>query len=188
MYRKFFKRGFDIFFSIIFLLLLSPILLCFGVIIYVQDGGPVFFSHKRVGKNGQLFMFHKFRSMPLNTPLVESNKISKIPIKPLGSFIRRTNIDELPQLLNILKGDMSLVGPRPPIPSQQELINLRKQNGSLFIRPGLTGWAQVNAYDNMPVSEKARYDGDYSRGVSFLFDTKIIIKTLFYLRKKPPVY
>ncbi len=165
-----------------------PILLCFGLIIYLQDRGPVFFSHNRVGKNGQLFRFHKFRSMPLNIPLVESHEISKIRITPFGYFIRRTNIDELPQLYNILKGEMSLVGPRPPIPSQTDLIDFRKQNGSFFMRPGLTGWAQVNAYDNMPVSEKAKYDGDYSQKVSFIFDVKIIIKTIFYLRKKPPIY
>jgi O-antigen biosynthesis protein WbqP len=188
VYRKFLKRGFDIFFSSIGLLLLSPILVCFGVIIYLQDGGPVFFSHYRVGKNGQLFRFHKFRSMPLNMPLVESHEISKIRITPFGYFIRRTNIDELPQLINILKGEMSLVGPRPPIPIQTALIELRKQNGSLFIKPGLTGWAQVNAYDNMSVFEKAKYDGEYSQRFSFMFDAKIIIKTIFYLRKKPPVY
>ncbi len=188
MYRNFFKRVVDIVFSLLVLLLLSPLMICFGVIIYLQDRGPIFFTHQRVGKNGQLFRFYKFRSMPVNTPLVESHETGQLRITPFGQFIRRTNMDELPQLLNILKGDMSLIGPRPPIPNQAELIELRKQNGSLSIRPGLTGWAQVNAYDYMPVTEKAKYDGEYSQRISFLFDTEIVLKTFLYLRKKPPVY
>ncbi len=188
MYRNFFKRVVDIIFSLLVLGLLSPFLLLFAAIIYLQDRGPVFFVHQRVGRNGELFDFYKFRSMPVSTPLVESRETEKLSITPFGRFIRRTNMDELPQLFNILKGDMSLIGPRPPIPDQTALIELRKQNGALFIRPGLTGWAQVNAYDYMPVSEKAKYDGEYSQRISFLFDTEIVLRTLLYLRKKPPVY
>lgn len=188
MYRSLIKRIIDVFFSLLTCIILLPILLAVAIIIWVQDGGPVFFIHQRIGQNGKLFDFYKFRSMPINTPLVESKDTHSLSITPFGKFIRRTNIDELPQLINILKGDMSLIGPRPPIPSQTELVELRRANGSLYVRPGLTGWAQVNAYDYMPLAEKARFDGEYSQRISFLFDAYIVIRTLSYLRKKPPVY
>lgn len=188
MYSSLFKRIIDIIFSLLVLILLSPLIVIISIIIYLQDRNSVFFIHKRIGKNGKPFDFYKFRSMTINTPLVESKDTHSLSITPFGKFIRRTNIDELPQLINILKGDMSLVGPRPPIPSQTELVELRKANGSLYVRPGLTGWAQVNAYDYMPLAEKARYDGEYYQRISFLFDAYIVIRTLSYLRKKPPVY
>jgi O-antigen biosynthesis protein WbqP len=188
MYKKFLKRLIDITASLGVLLLLSWILLVIAIIIKLQDGGPVFFIQKRVGKNRLNFNILKFRSMPVNTVHVSSEQVHLIKITPFGKFIRRTNIDELPQLINILKGDMSLIGPRPSLPNQTKLIELRTQNGTYHCRPGLTGLAQVNSYDYMPVEEKAGLDGFYAKNITFVTDVKIVLKTLAYLTRKPPVY
>ncbi len=188
MYKSCFKRVIDILASLAVLLLLLPILVLISCIIYLQDFGPVIFKQKRVGKDGTVFNFYKFRSMPVNTPNVESHETKKLTITPFGKLIRRTNIDELPQLINILKGDMSLIGPRPPIVSQQELIELRETNGALSCKPGLTGLAQVNSYDHMSVEAKAKFDGIYVKNITFIGDVKIVLQTLLYLTKKPPTY
>ena len=184
----FFKRLIDIVGSSIALILLFPVILIVLVIVYLQDFHNPIFSHKRVGRNGVLFTLYKFRSMPLNTPNLESHMQEKLKVTPFGKFLRRSNLDEIPQLFNILKGDMSLIGPRPPISSQIDLIKLRNENGSIKLRPGLTGWAQVNSFDNMPYHVKAELDGYYYKNVSFLLDTKIILMTLAYLTKTPPTY
>ncbi len=183
-----FKRLIDIAASSVVILLLSPIMLVVALLVRLQDGGPAIFKQKRVGKNGREFLFFKFRSMPVTTPNVESSDVKKLTVTPLGKIIRRTNLDELPQLFNILRGDMSLIGPRPPIPSQSGLVALRRENGALALRPGLTGWAQVNSYDFMPEEEKARLDGEYAHRLSFGMDVEIVLKTLLYLTKKPPTY
>ena len=115
-------------------------------------------------------------------------KTTILNVTSFGKFIRRTNIDELPQLVNVIKGDMSLIGPRPPIPTQHNLIALRRDNGSLKCKPGLSGLAQVNSYDFMPETEKAKLDGIYAQSISFVNDLSIIIKTLGYMTKKPPTY
>lgn len=182
------KRGIDIFFASMVLIILLPVLILISLIVFIQDFHSPFFVHERVGKNGKHFPFYKFRSMPENTPNVESKEKEKLTITPFGKILRRTNLDELPQLLAIIKGDMSLIGPRPSIPSQIKLNELRKQNGSLFIKPGLTGWAQVNSYDDMPDEVKAEYDAYYAKNMSFSLDVKIVLKTLLYLTKKPPAY
>ena len=159
-----------------------------AIIIIFQDGGSAIFKQKRVGKAGKEFLFYKFRSMPLSTPNVESKHTDKLQITPFGKFIRRTNLDELPQFYNVLKGDMSFIGPRPPIPSQTELIEFRRKNGALHLRPGLTGWAQVNSFDGMSVSEKAKFDGEYASKISFGFEVLILLKTISYFTRKPPTY
>lgn len=182
------KRVFDIILSLILLISLLPIFLLISCIICLQDGGPPIFRQKRIGKNGMIFRFYKFRSMPLSTPNVESKDTKKLHVTPLGKFIRRTNLDELPQFYNVLKGDMSFIGPRPPIPSQTELIELRRLNGALQLSPGLTGWAQVNSFDGMSVSEKATFDGEYAYKISFGFEVLILLKTILYFTKKPPTY
>ena len=182
------KRILDILFSLFLLVCLLPIFLMISVIIFIQDGGPAIFRQDRIGKNGLVFRFYKFRSMPLNTPNVESKDIQKLQITPFGKFIRRTNFDELPQFFNVLKGDMSFIGPRPPIPSQTELIELRRINGALELSPGLTGWAQVNSFDGMSVSEKAKFDGEYASKISFGMDVLILLKTIIYFTKTPPTY
>ncbi|HTM98851.1 MAG TPA: sugar transferase [Pedobacter sp.] len=188
MYRLFLKRVIDIILSLFALVFLSPILLICSIIIFLQDFGPVIFKHKRVGRDGEEFWFYKFRSMPVNTPNVQSSETSKLKITAFGKFIRRTSIDELPQLFNIIKGDMSIIGPRPPIPTQYGLIALRKENGALKCRPGLTGLAQVNSYDFMPEEAKASFDGVYAAKISFISDLKILLQTFLYLTKKPPTY
>lgn len=188
MYNTIIKRTLDIFLAGIALIILSPIMLICMIIIKIQDGGPALFKQRRTGRNGQEFLFLKFRSMPVNTPNVQSSDVAKLRITPFGKIIRRTNLDELPQLLNIIKGDMSIVGPRPPIPSQEHLIDLRRKNGALALRPGLTGWAQVNSYDFMPEEEKASLDGEYAKSVSLWMDIKVILRTFLYLTKKPPTY
>ena len=183
-----FKRLVDILLSIILLILLSPLYLLLSAIIFLQDFGNPIFKQKRVGLNGNIFMFYKFRSMPLNNPNVESHQRHLIKITSFGKLIRRTNLDELPQFWNVLRGDMSFIGPRPPIPSQLNLIDLRKSNGSLMIKPGLTGWAQVNSYDNMPEEHKARFDGEYAKRISLKMDLLILLKTVVYFTKRPPTY
>lgn len=163
-------------------------MLVVALAIYLEDRGSIIFRQKRIGARGSVFQVLKFRSMPENTGDFESARAHGLRITKVGRIIRRTNIDELPQLFNVLRGDMSLVGPRPPIPSQIELCRLREQNGSLHCAPGLTGLAQVNGYDGMPDEEKAQWDGLYAETMSFFNDIKIVLRTFGYLRKKPPVY
>lgn len=188
MYQAWGKRLFDILFSLIALVSLFPLFLVVVVLIKIFDPGPVLFKQVRVGRGGRRFVFYKFRSMPVNTSDIPSHKIGNISISPVGKMIRRTNIDELPQLFNIIKGDMSIVGPRPPIESQVELIKLRVENESINCRPGLTGLAQINSYDGMPVTSKADLDARYSIKITFVGDIVIMIKTFLYLLKPPPVY
>jgi len=183
-----FKRIFDVFLASCLLACLSPIYIVLWIVIILQDGGPAIFKQMRIGKTGVPFKFYKFRSMPLNTPIVESKETIKLQITPFGKFIRRTNLDELPQIYNVLKGEMSFIGPRPPIPQQLDLIELRKNNGAINLSPGLTGWAQVNSYDGMPLEQKAKFDGEYAMRISFLFDCIILFKTALYFTKKPPTY
>lgn len=182
------KRILDIILATLSIFILSPLILFTGFVIIIFDPGPVFFLQQRVGINGKLFTLFKFRSMPVSTDNVSSDQIKNIKIKWIGRIIRRTNIDELPQLMNIILGDMSIVGPRPSLPQQAVLISLRKENGAIKCKPGLTGLAQVNSYEGMPESDKANYDGEYYRSISALKDLQIIMKTFLYLLKPPPVY
>lgn len=188
MYKLFGKRMLDISIVFIAVICLSPLMIIVALLIKIVDPGPIIFKQNRVGRNGDKFSFFKFRSMPVNTGDLASDEVGQVKLTWVGKMIRRTNIDELPQLLNILKGDMSIVGPRPPIESQDELIEIRKVNGALDLCPGLTGYAQVNSFDGMTVSEKASFDGIYAQDISFLNDVKIILNTVLYLFKPPPVY
>lgn len=182
------KRFFDILAAFVGLIMISPLMILIALIVYLQDWGNPIFKQRRVGRDGQVFSFYKFRSMPLNTSNVVSTDVKQLKITPFGKVIRTTNLDELPQFYNVLKGDMSLIGPRPPIESQESLIDARQANGALRLRPGLTGWAQVNAYDYMPEEEKAELDGYYYQNLSLMLDLKIIFKTLIYFTRKPPTY
>lgn len=188
MYRSFFKRLIDALASLGCIIVFSPLFIIVALIIFLQDRGTPLFKQKRVGLNEQDFVLYKFRSMPLNTANVPSNEVSKLKITPFGKFIRRSNLDELPQLFNIFKGDMSIVGPRPGLPTQVELTAMRRDRNVYSAKPGLTGLAQVNSYDNMPETEKANWDGKYANDVTFINDCKIILKTFVYLTKKPPTY
>lgn len=188
MYERFFKRAIDIAASTATLILLSPLMILVALAIKATDPGPSIFRQQRVGRFGVTFTLFKFRSMPTTTGDVASAELGTINIGPVGRFIRRTNIDELPQLFNIIIGDMSLVGPRPPIPTQTELVALRKANGALRVRPGLTGLAQVNSFDGMRDTEKASFDGHYAECVTFAGDAAILLLTVRYLFSPPPVY
>jgi O-antigen biosynthesis protein WbqP len=188
MYRGGLKRVIDVVAASAALLLLSPLMLILALAIRIWDPGPVIFRQRRVGAGGRLFDFYKFRSMPVNTGDIASDKLGEVRLSWIGRFIRRTNLDELPQLWNVVKGDMSLVGPRPPIPSQEELVELRRRNGALACRPGLTGLAQVNSFDGMSVAQKASFDGRYARSVSAARDAGIVVRTFGYLLKPPPKY
>lgn len=188
MYAGFLKRAFDIAVAAGSLILFSPLMAVVTIMIKIEDGGPVLFRQKRIGRNGSEFGFLKFRSMPVTAANVPSVDASEIKITKIGKIIRRTNIDELPQLFNVLRGEMSIVGPRPAIGSQTALVSMRAENGAENCLPGLTGLAQVNAYDGMPETEKAAFDGEYSADVSFFKDLKIISRTFSYMTRKPPVY
>ncbi|MDJ0712936.1 MAG: sugar transferase [Prochloraceae cyanobacterium] len=188
MYRSHFKRLSDIILAGTALLVMSPLLVLVLVAIRLQDGDPALFRQQRVGENGRSFEILKFRSMTVNTENVPSADAVSLKITPIGKFIRRTNIDELPQLINILRGEMSIVGPRPALPSQTQLCTMRDENGAKACKPGLTGLAQINSYNGMPESEKAEWDGKYAANISFLQDLLIILKTFGYLTKRPPVY
>jgi len=188
MYKNVGKRTLDVFLASFAFLILWPLLVTLAIAIKVFDPGPVIFRQKRIGRNGEIFQFYKFRSMPVDTGDVSSDKLGEIKITWVGRLIRRTNLDELPQLWNILRGDMSIVGPRPSLITQVELVAIRKLNGAVHCRPGLTGLAQVSSFDGMTVAEKAEFDGIYASKVSFVIDISIILKTFLYLLKPPPKY
>lgn len=188
MYRTFGKRALDIVVAGVALILLLPLLLVLAIGVRLSSPGPIVFRQERVGKGGALFEFYKFRSMPVGTANVSSDNLGAVEIRPFGKFLRRSNLDELPQLLNILRGDMSLIGPRPPLASQTDLVLLREKNGAMDCRPGLTGLAQVNSFDGMTIEEKAGYDGEYADNVALLLDLSIIVKTFSYLTRPPPTY
>lgn len=188
MYKRYIKRILDIILSTIALVILSPLLFVTCVLIRIEDGGPAIFKQMRIGRDSRLFKLFKFRSMPVNVGDVPSSQAQRLRITRVGNIIRRANIDELPQLLNIIKGDMSIVGPRPALPSQTELLAIRVKNGACNCRPGLTGLAQINSYDGMSEIEKASFDQKYASCITFTGDFIIILKTFFYLLKRPPVY
>lgn len=188
MYRNWGKRFVDITAAICAFIILMPFLALIAVLIKVFDPGPIIFKQQRVGRGGELFMFFKFRSMPVSTGDIPSDQVGQIKLTWIGRLIRRTNLDELPQLFNILRGDMSIVGPRPPIPSQTELLEARASNGAATCRPGLTGLAQISSFDGLSVQRKAEFDGEYAANITLVNDVLIILKTFGYLLKPPPVY
>lgn len=188
VYRESGKRLFDLLSSLTALVVLAPVLAVTAVLVRLEDGGSALFRQSRVGAGGVPFTVFKFRSMRVGTPNVPSAASDRLPVTRVGRVIRRTNIDELPQLLNILRGDMSVVGPRPALAAQADLVALRRANGALALRPGLTGLAQVESYDGMPEPEKARWDGVYAARITFGGDLMIILRTVGYLFHRPPVY
>lgn len=180
MYQHFFKRFFDIFISFIGLLMLLPVFIILAILIYWEDGGPIFFIQQRVGRYNVPFYIYKFRSMRIEAPHDCATGELDNPdkwITKIGKWIRKTSLDELPQLINIIKGDMSIVGPRPVVLTETELISLRKLYGANQIRPGLTGWAQINGRDEVSVMRKAILDREYKTRISFLFDLRIFLET-----------
>lgn len=188
MYRAYGKRILDIFAAGFSLLALSPFMLAIALLIVLDDGFPVIYRQDRVGKNGVVFRMLKFRSMKKNSAVFPSAMGRDLAITRVGRVIRRTNMDELPQLFNILRGDMSIVGPRPAIEMQKSLLDLRRRSGAIKAVPGLTGLAQVSSYNGMPEREKASFDAQYCETISFVNDARIVLRTVGYLSKPPPVY
>jgi O-antigen biosynthesis protein WbqP len=188
VYARLFKPVFDRVGAAVALVALSPVLAAVAVAIRIEDGRPVLFRQERIGAYGTRFTVVKFRSMPTGTAALPSDQASNLSITAVGRLIRRTNLDELPQLWNIIRGNMSFVGPRPALPTQEELVRLRSASGASRCRPGLTGLAQISSYDGMPVSEKAALDQEYARRVTAGRDLGIVIRTFGYLVRRPPVY
>jgi len=188
MYGCYGKRLLDIGIAGAAFVVLLPFMAMVALAILLEDGRPVFFRQQRPGQHGRLFTILKFRSMPVNTGNVPSARAKMVPITHVGAIIRRTNIDEIPQLFNVFRGDMSIVGPRAALASQKELCALRERRGVHRYKPGLTGLAQINSYDGMPSVEKVAWDAQYCSHVSFLSDVRIILRTFPYLLKPPPVY
>ena len=178
---KFFKRFIDIILSLFGILLLALPMLLVAVVIKIDSKGPVFFKQKRVGIHKTYFNILKFRSMPITTPKdVPTHKMNSIPVKlsKWQTFIRKSSLDELPQLFNILMGTMSIVGPRPALWNQDDLIAEREKYGANDVKPGLTGWAQINGRDELEISAKAKLDGEYAERIGFLFDCKCFFLTI----------
>lgn len=175
------RRLFDVIASLILLVLLSPIFLILAIIIKLDSRGSVFFTQMRIGRENKLFKFYKFRTMAVGAPNVatEELKNSKNYITSFGRILRKTSMDELPQLLNIFKGDMTFIGPRPALYNQYELKQLRTKKGVHKLLPGLTGWAQVNGRDMLNDEMKTSYDRYYLEHRSLGFDVKIIVRTVF---------
>jgi O-antigen biosynthesis protein WbqP len=164
-------------------------MLLIALMIFISSRGPIIFWSKRVGKNGKLFWMPKFRSMRVDTPQVATHLMNNPEefLFPFGRFLRRTSLDELPQLFSIFKGDMSFVGPRPALFNQKDLIELRNKNGLGVLLPGLTGWAQVNGRDDLSIPEKVAFEVEYLHRKSLLFDIKILWMTFLKVIKRKGV-
>lgn len=183
------KRAFDFIISLFALIILSPLFLIISLAILFSDGKPVFFRQKRVGKNNELFTIYKFRTMKNGTENVASGNLenAETKITHLGKILRATSIDELPQLFNILNGSMSLIGPRPLIPEESEIRKLREEYNVYSVRPGITGWAQVNGRDNITIENKALLDKEYVEKQSPMFDIKIFFMTILKVIRRDDV-
>ena len=175
------KRIFDIVLASMFFIVFSFPMLIIALLVKTTSKGPVLYWSDRVGINNRIFRMPKFRSMRIDTPAVATH-LMKNPdayLTPIGSFLRKFSLDELPQLYSVLKGDMSFVGPRPALFNQYDLIELRTKKGIHNITPGLTGWAQINGRDELPIPVKVDSDYYYLKNRSFIFDMKIILMTFF---------
>ncbi len=170
---------FSRFFAFFLLILFSPIFLLVSLAILIEDGFPVFFTQKRVGINYSFFNIYKFRSMKKNTPNVATHLLENPDqyLLKIGKFIRKTSIDELPNLINLVKGEMVFVGPRPALYNQDDLMQFRVATGVSKLKPGITGWAQINGRDEISIPEKVKLEQEYLYRKSILFDFEIIIKT-----------
>ena len=190
MYKNFLKRVLDFFMSLLGIVVLSPIFLILAIIIKLTSPGPILFKQKRVGKNKSHFNILKFRTMRTDTPKDCPTHLLSNPdqyITKIGKFIRKTSLDELPQLFNLLKGDMAIIGPRPALWNQYDLIEERDKYKANDIKPGLTGWAQINGRDELEIDVKAALDGEYIEKMSFLFDCKCFFGTITSVLKSDGV-
>ncbi len=186
MYQRVVKRIIDIVLSGVGIVIAAIPMLIVAVLIKIDSPGPVFFRQKRVGIHKTYFMIIKFRSMPVSapkdTPTHELKDAASL-LSPFQEAIRKYSVDEIPQLFNIFAGSMSFVGPRPALWNQYDLVEEREKYGANDVRPGLTGWAQINGRDELPIEVKARYDGEYVERQSFVFDLKCFFGTFFKVAK-----
>lgn len=181
MYKAFLKRVIDIFFSVAAIVVLALPMLALALAIKLDSPGPVFFRQKRVGIHKTYFNILKFRTMRIDTPRDMPTHMLENPeqwITKMGKFLRKTSLDELPQIFNILVGQMSVIGPRPALWNQYDLLEERDKYGANDVLPGLTGWAQINGRDELEIPVKARLDGEYVEKMSFLFDCKCFLGTI----------
>ena len=177
-----FKRFFDIFLSLLAIVVFSPLYIILAILVKLTSKGPIFFKQKRIGKNKKTFNILKFRTMRVDTPKDVATHLLDDPekyITKVGKFLRKTSLDEIPQAFNIFVGHMSVVGPRPALWNQDDLVAERDKYHANEIIPGLSGWAQCNGRDTLPIPEKAKLDGEYVKRFNVWFDIKIIIKTFF---------
>ena len=175
------KRSLDLFSSLLLIVVLSPVFAAVAVLIKAESSGPVIFNQKRAGKNQRDFTIYKFRTMRQDTPRDTPTHLlqgTQNYVTVVGKVLRRLSLDELPQLVNILRGEMSFIGPRPALWHQFDLLEERERLGANGVLPGLTGWAQVNGRDELPIPVKAGFDGEYAARISFLFDVKILFLTV----------
>lgn len=189
-YEKYIKRIVDKGLSFAGMVILAPLYGMIALAIVIDDPGPVLFTQKRIGKNKELFMLHKFRSMKMSTPHdVPTHQLENPEqyITRTGKFLRKYSLDELPQIWDIFRGKMSIIGPRPALWNQDDLVAERDKYGANDILPGLTGWAQINGRDELEIADKARLDGEYVKEISFPFDVKCFIGTIFSVAKSDGV-
>ncbi len=180
----------DFILSLMGLIILSPVFIILCIWIKMDSRGPILFKQKRYGKDKSYFNIYKFRTMRTDTPSDMPTHMLKDPeqyITKCGKFLRKTSLDELPQIINILKGEMSIIGPRPALWNQEDLIEKRELYHANDIRPGLTGWAQINGRDELEIEVKAKLDGDYVKRMSFLFDLKCFLGTITSVLKSDGV-
>ncbi|GAB7027949.1 sugar transferase [Geotalea toluenoxydans] len=177
----FMKRVFDFMFSFVVLLFFIMPMLLVALLVKCSSPGPILYWSDRVGKNNAIFKMPKFRTMRTDTPAIATHLLSDPDryLTSIGKFLRKSSLDELPQLWSIVRGDMSFVGPRPALYNQQDLIQLRTEKGIHILKPGLTGWAQINGRDELPIPVKVQYDEYYLRHRSFLLDLEIMLMTFF---------
>ena len=183
------KRLFDLVVAVIFFIVLLIPMLMIALLVLVTSNGPALYLSDRVGQENKIFSMPKFRTMRLDSPAVATHLMSDPDafLSPIGSFLRRTSLDELPQLFSIIKGDMSFVGPRPALFNQDDLIALRTEKRADQLIPGMTGWAQVNGRDKLPIPEKVALDVEYMECQSFWFDMKILWMTFLRVVKRDGV-
>lgn len=180
------KRFIDIILSILGLIILSPLILILIIVIKIDSPGPILFKQKRVGIHMSHFYILKFRTMRIDTPKDTPTHLLKKPeqwITRVGKLLRKTSLDELPQIINIIKGDMSIIGPRPALWNQFDLIEEREKYGANAVPVGLTGWAQINGRDELEINEKAKLDGEYAQKIGFLMDIRCFLGTIFKVLK-----
>lgn len=186
MYERFFKRTVDIVVATLLLIVFIIPIVIIGVIIKLSDSGTLFFVQKRYGRADKQFSLMKFRTMRMGSPIVANSEFRDMDsyVTPLGKFLRETSLDEIPQIFNVIRGEMSFIGPRPLADTDYEVVKLRSKNGANNVRPGITGLAQVKGRNKLSNFEKSQFDGQYANNISLWLDVKIVFLTIFKVLKQ----